>query len=143
MAAICLHNVLPAQNPSDQCDILEHSRNLSTISSATLFTTTTHHSQPTEPLLQPSVPGEAAESYFDQVARQPRNPDGTPARLQWNDSNALETDPIVVGEKGRGRGRRIGKRSQRWKRVKQILEIIMGVFIFLSQLLIPSLLPDS
>lgn len=133
MAAIYPHNALPAQDPSDQRDILEHSRNLSTISSATLLTNTTHHSQPTEPLLQPAVPGEVAESYFDQVARQPRNPDGTPSRLQWNDSHALETDPIVMGEKGRGRGRRIWTRSQRWKGVKQILGILMGMFIFLSQ----------
>ncbi|KIM41845.1 hypothetical protein M413DRAFT_445054 [Hebeloma cylindrosporum] len=128
MAAIYLHNALSARNPSEQHDILEHSRNLSTISSATLLTSTTLHSQPTEPLLQPAVPEEVAESYFDQVARQPRNPDGTPARLHWNDSHALETDPMRVGEKGRGRERGIGKRTKRWKRVKEILEIIMATW---------------
>jgi len=129
MDAVYLHNALSSQDPSDQRDIIEHSRNFSTISSATLLTTTTYHSQPTEPLLQPAVPGEVTESYFDQVVRQPRSPDGTPARLQWNDSHALETDLFVAGEKGRGRGRTLGIHSQRWKRVKQILEITMGMFI--------------
>ena len=128
MAAVYLHNALSTRDPSDQPDITEHSRNFSTVSSATLLTTTTHHSQPTEPLLQPAVPGEVTESYFDQVVRQPRSPDGTPARLQWNDSHALETDLFVAGEKGRGQGRTLGKRSRRWTKVKKILEIIMRVF---------------
>jgi len=116
MAATYLHNALYARNPSDHRDVLEHARNLSTVSSATVL------SQPTDPLLQPAAPGEA---YFDQITRQSRNPDITPARLQWGDSLTPETDPTVVGEKGKGRRRKNGKCG---KIVKRILEVAMGVF---------------
>jgi hypothetical protein len=124
MAATYLHNALYARNPSDHRDMLEHARNLSTISTATALTNTTHHSQLTDPLLQSVAPREATESYFDEITRQPRNLDVTPARLQWGDSLTPETDPVVVGEKGKGRGRENGKR---WKKVKWILEAVMGV----------------
>ncbi|KAF8970697.1 hypothetical protein BDZ97DRAFT_1914577 [Flammula alnicola] len=127
MAAIYLHNAIYAGNPSELRDTLEHSRNLSTISSATLLTSTTLHSQPTEPLLHTPTTGAAAESYFDQISRQPRNPDGTPARLHWDDPLVLNIDPHAVGEKNRWR-RKSGGLSPRWKKVKLILEIVIGAW---------------
>lgn len=124
MAAVYLHNQVYAQNSSEPRDILEHSRTFSTISSATLFTNTTLHSQPTEPLLQTTPRATVhTDSYFAPIAGESRNPDGTPGRIRWEDPLALDGDP--TSEKSRWQGGR--RKPARWRRrVKLILDIVIG-----------------
>ncbi|KAF9484177.1 hypothetical protein BDN70DRAFT_872875 [Pholiota conissans] len=124
MAAVYLHNQIYAQNPSEpRSDILEHSRNFSTISSATLLTNTTLHSQPTEPLLH-TTPRAAihTDSYLPD---QSRNANVPPARLRWEDPLAVDTD--ITSEKSRWQG--VRRKPARWKRrLKYVLEIVIVVW---------------
>jgi hypothetical protein len=125
MAAVYLHNQVYAQNSSEARDILEHSRTFSTISSATLFTNTTLHSQPTEPLLQATPRATVhTDSYFAPIARELRNPDGTPGRIRWVDPLTLEGDPTSEKSDRWQGGRR---KPARWRRrVKLVLDIVIG-----------------
>lgn len=128
MADIYLNNdVYPS---SEGRGNLSHSRNVSTLSSATLHTSTTMHSQPTEPLLNPTSP--EAVAYYDQISQQPRDADGTPARMRWGTPPALE----AVSEKeanaywkARPAARR--RTSSRWRWSKFVLEMVMGKSISL------------
>ncbi|KAJ3510576.1 hypothetical protein NLJ89_g4594 [Agrocybe chaxingu] len=130
MAAVYLHNALYARNPPEPRDSLVHSRNLSTISSATLLTSTTVHSHPNEPLLHPTATAPATAAYFEQLSRQPRNPDGTPARLRWDDRVTLDGGhPPGLGEKGRPwRRGRIRRPEGPWGWAKMALEIVMAAW---------------
>ncbi|KAF8154224.1 hypothetical protein B0H34DRAFT_720981 [Crassisporium funariophilum] len=125
MAALYLHNAIYSRNPSEpQENTFAHSRNLSTISSATLQTSTTLHSQPHEPLLRPTSP--RAANYFNQLERIPRNPDGTPARLRWDDQ--LELDSGNTGEKKGYWGRNTRRPVGRWKWLRLSLEIVLALW---------------
>ncbi|KDR78295.1 hypothetical protein GALMADRAFT_245399 [Galerina marginata CBS 339.88] len=123
MAAIYLHNAVYSRTPQETRET-EHSRNLSTISSVTLHTSTTLHSQPTEPLLQPPLPSETA-AYYDQVNDQPRNPDGSPTQLRWDDQ---PTPNSAVGEKGRTSDQRSSQPWKKRRRGKLAFEIVISAW---------------
>lgn len=89
-------------NPRNSTDSHEspahaHARNFSTLSNATLFTSSSH-SQPTDPLLQPTVESTRTEDYYDQITRPSRNDPGTP-RLRWNEPLAYIGTQDPMSEK--------------------------------------------
>ncbi|KAF9552306.1 hypothetical protein CPC08DRAFT_714729 [Agrocybe pediades] len=128
MAAVYLHDAKLSQTPSQNPVTADHARHLSSLSSATLHTNTTLHSQPTEPLLPPLTAGadEATLAYYEQLSRQPRNPDGSPAHLRWDVLPVLQTNPTaVVAKKEPSRRRKPGRRR---RRVKFVLQAIIAAW---------------
>lgn len=128
MAAVYLHNETFAGSSSQPRDIQEHSRNISTISSATLVTNTTLHSQPHEPLLQQTAPHVTSqtESY---TPYPPHNSAGPSAHLRWGDTPVVQTEPKSLNEKSRWDG--IRRESTRWSKiVTVILDILIGEYSF-------------
>ncbi|KAF9529109.1 hypothetical protein CPB83DRAFT_853238 [Crepidotus variabilis] len=121
MAAVYLHNALYSSNsPENPRDNLAHSRNLSSLSNTTLFTSTTHHSHPTEPLLQQVSP--VTEEDTDQIAS-PRNDETVTSRLRWDNSNVPPEHPTPIEKGGCVGG--MGGRRGRCRLIQFILEFAM------------------
>jgi hypothetical protein len=95
MAAIYKHEAVHSRNTSDPSEILEHSRDLS-ISSATLLTSSTIHSQPTDPLLHALPPGAAPALYSD--SHNNRQSVQFDNHLRWDDHITLNADAKEQGE---------------------------------------------
>jgi hypothetical protein len=75
MAALYLHNALhsPDSSTLSRTTPLPHNRNISAVSSATLYTSTSEYSHPTEPLLRAGT--SEALAYRDLLSQQPTYPD--------------------------------------------------------------------
>ncbi|TEB33904.1 hypothetical protein FA13DRAFT_118995 [Coprinellus micaceus] len=122
MSAVYLHNSIYHSRDisTEDRSNFPHSRNLSTVSSATLLTNTTHHSQPTEPLLPHSTSPQASD--YDIVSRNtiPRFPSKREHAFQDN-------GPISRDERGLLSSlRRRPLRGMRW--LKTGLDLLIGVW---------------
>lgn len=95
MAYSSAHTVSHTTESSEPQSTLVHSRNLSTVSSATLHTNTTLHSQPHEPLLRPITP--ASGEYYDVGSHPSKDSDQNLALPRW--SQIVSRDPSVLKEK--------------------------------------------
>jgi len=124
MAATCSH-VLTNVTAHPEIRVPSHSRDLSTISSATLHTNTTVHSQPTEPLLRPTTP--QAGQHYDIPSHQSR--DSTRLLPRWSQSHVMSHrhSAAIVSEKGLERNPI--KRVKSLRRIKNALAILMGKFL--------------
>ncbi|KAH9853003.1 hypothetical protein C2E23DRAFT_824411 [Lenzites betulinus] len=115
-AAVFLHNAIFTADPPPPASLAHrapnrrgpHDRQLSSVSTVTLQTSTSEHSHPTEPLIH----GHSESSvYLDLLARQPTHPSSHPPR---GPGLSLQGDPVTL------RGRRsIWERSVR-KRLKRL-----------------------
>ncbi|KAF9563231.1 hypothetical protein CPC08DRAFT_760993 [Agrocybe pediades] len=117
---------------SDPQSTLVHSRNLSTVSSATLHTNTTLHSQPYEPLLRPISPGSG--EYYDVVSQQSRQQSDRILSLpRWSQSNVLSRHSTPHDEKSSYPSeRRFKKRINVLRLSKNILQGIMAIWAIYS-----------
>jgi len=135
MAAVYLHDTKHTQGLPETTTTVEHFRQLSTLSSATLHTSTTSHSHPNDPLLPPPLTAgadEATLAYYEQLSHQPRNPDGSPAHLRWDNLPTLQTNPSAnLNEKGRVSNQSRRKPWRRRRRVKYALQMVLGKWILL------------
>lgn len=123
MAAAYPNNALYTSEVSEPRGAFPHSRNLSTVSSATLHTSTTLHSPPTEPLLPPSAPG--TEAYYEVLSRQSRGASRSSVHLRWDQNTTVDGTP----PKGESRGlwnRVVQVKLSRWKWLKAGLEAVIG-----------------
>ena len=101
-----------------------HSRDLSTISSATFVNTnTTAHSQPTEPLLRPTTP--QVGKCYDVSSHRPRSSERSLRLPRWSQSHVMSRrySAAIVSEKD---GRNHLERVKLLRRVKNGLAILMG-----------------
>ncbi|KAF8900410.1 hypothetical protein CPB84DRAFT_1778862 [Gymnopilus junonius] len=118
MAAVYLHNAIHSRPLTENRDIIEHSRNLSAISCATLYTNTTLHSQTTtEPLLHPLSSPEATRPYYEHTSPELRDVYDLPSHLRWGDEH---TGTHAFGEKDRAPGRR-KRKPWRWRKVVRVV----------------------
>ncbi|KDR76223.1 hypothetical protein GALMADRAFT_139952 [Galerina marginata CBS 339.88] len=115
--------------PLEPQSTLVHSRNLSTVSSVTLHTNTTFHSQPYEPLLQPIA--SAPREHHDVISHQSRHSDRILSLPRWSQSNVM-TSPSIHDEKVlyTERKPRGGARLLRWS--KNVLQTIMAIWAIYS-----------
>lgn len=121
MAAVYLHNALYTRNPTDNPrEISTHSRNISSLSNATLFTNGTHNSYPTEPLLASSP---VAEEDVDQTTS-PRDANVSQAQLRWDNPSVHLESPSPSEKVGCASGMKA--RRARWRAMRLVLEFIAG-----------------
>lgn len=122
MAALYLHNAIHTSEPSNSSynSHPPHNRNVSTVSSATLHTSTSEYSHPTEPLLRSST----SIAYLDLLSRQPSHPSGPQAG--WTTSLSLNGDPVTERERKDFREHHVKQRLRLLKRFKSSLEFAMG-----------------
>ena len=118
MAAVYLHNALYARNSPKNENSFVHSRNLSTVSNTTFITSTTVHSQPTEPLLTATTPPRT--NYDDRIDRIPRNREETTNPCE--DTLVIDDNPIIEAEKGYCASN-CSKPLKRWKWLKLALQV--------------------
>jgi len=124
--AVYLHNALYARTPQEAEISLIHSRNLSTFSNATCFTSTTIHSQPTEPLL-PTTARQTA-NYEDQLDHIPRNRDETTGCGAYEDPLMIDENPVNEAGKMGYWARNRQRPSKRRKWFKLGLQASLGEF---------------
>lgn len=119
MAAVDRVNTLYGQDSRGSQNSLLHSRDLSTISNVTLFTSTTLHSQPTEPLLHSTTPQSINYDDSLQLDSMPKNRDETIRRLPC-EAPLMIDDSIMNAEKRnyRDRARNCRRPLERWKWLK-------------------------
>ncbi|KAI0742883.1 hypothetical protein C8Q80DRAFT_1221257 [Daedaleopsis nitida] len=135
-AALYLHNAIFTSEPHSPPPLAAphahrlvpnrrgpHDRQLSSVSSVTLHTSTSEHSHPTEPLIHPG----SSEStvYLDLLARQPTHPSslGPAARGL---ALSLEGDPVTPRERRVQHVRMVRKRLKRLRWVQRTLWVIIG-----------------
>ena len=106
------------RTPPKTENLLAHSRNLSTISNVTLFTTTTNHSHPTEPLLPATIP--QTVNYDDQIPTMERPPCEIPLMMHDN--------PVNEGEEKGYWARDCRRPLKRWKWLKLGLQAVLCEF---------------
>ncbi|KAF8816910.1 hypothetical protein BYT27DRAFT_7333124 [Phlegmacium glaucopus] len=126
MAAVYLHNALYAPDPQEAEISFVHSRNLSTFSNATFLTSTTIHSQPTEPLLHTMSP--RTPNYEDQLDHIPRNRAETIGRLPYEDPLMIDDNPVSEAEQKGYWARNFRKPLKRWKWIKLGLQTSLAVW---------------
>ncbi|KII90062.1 hypothetical protein PLICRDRAFT_40243 [Plicaturopsis crispa FD-325 SS-3] len=133
MAAIHLHNALFAPDPEDSTRRVahrsssgsfarEHGRHTSSQSMATLRTSFSEHSYPTEPLLDPSNSGSLA--YRDLLARQPMHPSGP--QPGWDLGLTLTGDQATMEERKGHWEERVRRRLRTLSATKIALEVVMN-----------------
>jgi len=130
MAALYLHQALFAPEPSVP-PILSPSphvqlpnRQLSSVSTVTLRTTShSDHSHPTEALLSP-VDTESSAAYLDLLSRQPHHPSSPGSRTDVPLN--LEGDPMTPGERRSRWERRVRRRLRRLRWTKRTLLVVIG-----------------
>ena len=115
MATVDHLNAPYTRTPPKTETSLLHSRNLSTVSNVTLFTTTTTHSHPTEPLLHATTP--QTVNYDDQPDHIPSDRGEPIGHLPCEAPLVIHDNPMNEAEKQGywARNRRILKR---WKWLK-------------------------
>ncbi|KAF5376748.1 hypothetical protein D9615_007895 [Tricholomella constricta] len=123
MAALYLHNAIHAPDYDPNSSTSPHRRNVSSISNATLQSTS-EFSHPTEPLLHPSTSESVA--YLDLLSRQPTHP--SVRRPEWTTSLSLDGDPVTPRERKVFRDHSVKMQLRRMSLYKGSLEIMMGAF---------------
>ncbi|KAI0673148.1 hypothetical protein C8Q78DRAFT_969883 [Trametes maxima] len=101
-AAVFLHNAIFTTDPPPPASLahrapnrrVPHGRQLSSVSSVTLQTSSSEHSHPTEPLIHPG--SSESSVYLDLLARQPTHPSSPPPR---GVGLSLQGDPITLRER--------------------------------------------
>ncbi|KAH9481359.1 hypothetical protein JR316_0005884 [Psilocybe cubensis] len=116
--------------PSEPQSTLVHSRNLSTVSSVTLHTNTTLHSQPYEPLLRPISPGSG--EYYDVVSHQSRQSDRVLSLPRWSQSNVISRSVSVIDEKKSFSDRKPQRRRAVMRWSKNTLQLVMAAWAIYS-----------
>ena len=130
-AALYLHNAIFTTEPASPPSVahthrspnrrVPHDRQLSSVSSVTLQTSTSEHSHPTEPLIHPG----SSEStvYLDLLARQPTHPSSPAGRTQ---GLSLQGDPVTPRERRIQHERVVRRRLKRLRLVQRVLWVIIG-----------------
>ncbi|KAI0830298.1 hypothetical protein BC628DRAFT_1313857 [Trametes gibbosa] len=105
-----------------------HNRQLSSVSSVTLQTSTSEHSHPTEPLIHP---GDSESSvYLDLLARQPTHPSRT-SQPPIGQGLSLQGDPVTPRERRSVWERSVRKRLKRLRWAGRVLlTVICGWAIY-------------
>lgn len=123
MAALYIHNAIHSMEPSHSPHLPSpHNRNISTVSSSTLRTSTSEYSHPTEPLLHSGTSGSLA--YLDLLSHQPVYPHG--AEPPHSRSISFDGDPNTMRERKGYWERTIRTRLRRLKLWKGLLELVIG-----------------
>ena len=128
-AALYLHNALFAsETPSPPVMArrpsygrLPHDRNLSSVSSTTLRTSTSEHSHPTEPLLHTPYSDSA---YHELLTRQSGHPDRPVAA--WETALSLDSEPHSQREQRRIWELEVRKSLRRLRWFRRILLLVIG-----------------
>ncbi|KAF9477915.1 hypothetical protein BDN70DRAFT_77863 [Pholiota conissans] len=132
MASQTTHYVSHAPEASDPQSASTHTRNLSTVSSATLLTNnTTLHSPPYEPLLRPISPSSA--EYYDLHIHSSKESDRNLALPRFSQNNILSregTNSASQGHKPSLSHPRTRFQLRRWG--KRILQTIMSLWSIYS-----------
>ena len=120
-----------ARTPPETENSLVRSRNMSTTSSGTLFTTASSHSHPTEPLLpllHAATPQKV--SYNDHI---PTNMDETIERPPCEDPLLIQDTSMNETEKNGYWARNCRRPSKRWKWFKLALQVVLGELSLFSK----------
>ncbi len=123
MSSVYTYSAPYPRNSADVRKSLAHTRNSSSLSNATLFTSSSH-SQPTDPLLQHTLESTTTENYYDRIIQQPRN-DPVAPRLRWNEPLAYSGSQAPISEKP-GYLCKPSRLKRSYKRAKFSLELIVG-----------------
>lgn len=124
MSAVSLHNSIYYRDSTDGRPNFAHSRNLSTVSSATLLTNTTLHSQPTEPLLPHNSHPQGSDDHV--VSRTTRTHFAPKREHDFQNSTAPSSEERDI----RSILRRKPLRAMRW--LKTGLDVVIGEFLMAS-----------
>ncbi|KAI0369331.1 hypothetical protein BV20DRAFT_1079338 [Pilatotrama ljubarskyi] len=126
-AAVFLHNAIFTTEPPPPASLAHrapnrrgpHDRQLSSVSSVTLQTSTSEHSHPTEPLIHPG--SSESSVYLDLLARQPTHPSSPPPRGL---GLTLQGDPVTPRER-----RNLWEQSvrKRLKRLRWAGRVLLGI----------------
>ena len=129
MATVDHLNAPYARTPPKTETSLVHSRNLSNV---TLFTTTTTHSHPTEPLLHATTP--QTVNYDDQPDHIPSDRDGPIGRLPCEAPLVIHDsdNPMNKAEDQGYQAKHCRRNSKRWKWLKLGLRAALCEFFFLQ-----------
>jgi hypothetical protein len=117
------HPNAPYMRTPPKTEKFVHCRNLSTISNATLFTTTSLHSQPTEPLLHATTP--QTVNYDDHIST---NRDETIGRPPCEAPLMTHDNPMKEVKKQGYLARNCRRPVKRWKWLKLGLQAILCEF---------------
>ncbi|KAJ2965894.1 hypothetical protein NUW54_g13963 [Trametes sanguinea] len=98
-----------------------HMRQLSSVSSVTLQTSTSEHSHPTEPLIHPG--SSESSVYLDLLARQPTHPSSPPPTR--GTGLTLQGDPVTQRERRNIWERAVRRRLQRLRWAGRALTVII------------------
>lgn len=112
-----------------------HDRQLSSVSSFTLRTSTSEHSHPTEPLIHGS---RESSVYLDLLAQQPTHPSSTLPRAL---GLTLDGDPVTPRERRIQYERMVRRRLRRLRWVQRVLWIVIGECGFRARTIRVVLLP--
>ena len=125
MAALYLHQALFANDtPPPTAQPYRNSRGAYdlSLSTATLRTSSSEHSHPTEPLL--TGPYAPSIAYQDILANQPVLSEAN--RTSWTTGLSLAGDPVTSTERKRQWERLVRKKLRRLRWAKRVLEAIIG-----------------
>ncbi|TFK92158.1 hypothetical protein K466DRAFT_643503 [Polyporus arcularius HHB13444] len=140
MAAVFLHNAIftteppslahPQSGPHPHWQHrapnrrLPHDRQLSSVSTVTLQTSTSEHSHPTEPLIHPG--SSASSVYLDLLARQPTHPSSPPPAR--GSGLTLRGDPVTARERRTQYEQTVRRRLKRLRWAQRALFVIIGAW---------------
>ncbi|RPD77216.1 hypothetical protein L226DRAFT_533220 [Lentinus tigrinus ALCF2SS1-7] len=140
MAAVFLHNAIFTTEPPSPPSLAHpqpggphphhrapnrrgpHDRQLSSVSSVTLHTSTSEHSHPTEPLIHPG--SSASSVYLDLLARQPTHPSSPPPAR--GSGLTLQGDPVTPRERRIQYEQMVRRRLKRLRWAQRALFTIIG-----------------
>jgi hypothetical protein len=125
MSSVYTYSAPYPRNSADVRKSLAHTRNFSSFSNATLFTSSSH-SQPTDPLLQHTLESTTSDNSYDRITQHPRN-DPVASRLRWNEPLAYSGLQAPISEKP-GYHCKPSRLKRSLKRAKFSLELIVGMW---------------
>ncbi|KAI0331335.1 hypothetical protein GY45DRAFT_629593 [Cubamyces sp. BRFM 1775] len=134
-AAVFLHNAIFTTEPPPPASLAHrghaspphhhrrgpHTRQLSSVSSVTLQTSTSEHSHPTEPLIHPG--SSESSVYLDLLARQPTHPSSPPPTSTRG--LTLQGDPVTPRERRNIWEKAIRRRLKRLRWAGRVLLVVI------------------